>query len=559
MILSIGFILSIAFLLFFITEGAQLTDTHNFLTYENPTFGITIQYPIDWQKQESDLPFINDVVAFHPPPRPHDTLEGSNNNNDTRLASSSVNFFITIDHFSEKITLDEYTDSVLDRLQRSSSDSNAIVIDSIENNTAAILAGFSAAKVVYTTTTELQAGQQVAGIDALKIMRIFTVNDDGSKAYSIEYTAQPGEEYESYLPTIQKMIDSFEILVDVTEEFQTYEDPNLGIKMQYPSDWRETSEAFFGAVVGFFPHLDNASDPYFENVRIHIENLTSSANMTLGKYVDAHITLLRNELPGFQLLASSPPSSNNTNDTLTTRSNTTTSLPTLAENTPPAYKMIVFTFGEDQLTKMMQIITIKDGKVYLIIYDAKPERFDAYLPTIQRMVDSFEFLEIPQDFITYDNPSLEISIDYHADWTVQEDTASGNVIFISPMEDEFDAYGENVLISVFSDPGRRPIEELVSEAVNSFSKNLAEFELIESKPITLQGNTGNPAHLLVYSFNDPVFGRINVMDIVTFNEDRLYATSYSAITEAFLIYLPTVQRMVDSFQIGTPILGLGSV
>jgi hypothetical protein len=39
---------------------------------------------------------------------------------------------------------------------------------------------------------------------------------DNSTVYTLQYLAQPANEYSNYLPTIQKMIDSFSI-IDLTE------------------------------------------------------------------------------------------------------------------------------------------------------------------------------------------------------------------------------------------------------------------------------------------------------------------------------------------------------
>jgi len=37
----------------------------------------------------------------------------------------------------------------------------------------------------------------------------------------------------------------------------------------------------------------------------------------------------------------------------------------------------------------MQVLSIKEDKVYLITYTAEASRYDRYLPTIQKMIDSF--------------------------------------------------------------------------------------------------------------------------------------------------------------------------
>jgi len=50
----------------------QSKNSSNFLTYENPIFGIKILYPTNWDKQEntsssSNNSTLSDVVTFSPP------------------------------------------------------------------------------------------------------------------------------------------------------------------------------------------------------------------------------------------------------------------------------------------------------------------------------------------------------------------------------------------------------------------------------------------------------------------------------------------------------------
>ena len=43
--------------------------------------------------------------------------------------------------------------------------------------------------------------------------------------------------------------------------------------------------------------------------------------------------------------------------------------------------------------KAMQVWTLKGDKAYLITYKAEPEKYSKYLPTIQKMIDSFEIIK----------------------------------------------------------------------------------------------------------------------------------------------------------------------
>ena len=44
--------------------------------------------------------------------------------------------------------------------------------------------------------------------------------------------------------------------------------------------------------------------------------------------------------------------------------------------------------------KFMQILTIKDSKSFVITFGTFPTNFSTYLPTIQKMIDSFAFIPV---------------------------------------------------------------------------------------------------------------------------------------------------------------------
>jgi eukaryotic-like serine/threonine-protein kinase len=102
---------------------------------------------------------------------------------------------------------------------------------------------------------------------------------------------------------------------------------------------------------------------------VAVENL-SSRNMGLAPYTTLQLSLLSEGTQGFNLVESLPT--------------------TIANN--PAHQ-IVYTETLEQLAlKKMQVWTIKDGIAYLIIYAADESDYSDQLPTIRKMLDSFEIL-----------------------------------------------------------------------------------------------------------------------------------------------------------------------
>lgn len=157
----------------------------NFLTYVNPIFGIRFQYPSNWDKQENISSSYNnstltDLVTFSSPFK---------NNSDT----IAQNFDVKIDNISDiqPTTLAGYASDTVNDLRQD--------FKVIQSDTNATLAGNPAYKFVYTGVEE--------NVD-LQTMTVLTIK--GDRAFIISYTAEPAV-YSYYLPTIQKMISSFEI------------------------------------------------------------------------------------------------------------------------------------------------------------------------------------------------------------------------------------------------------------------------------------------------------------------------------------------------------------
>jgi len=41
----------------------------------------------------------------------------------------------------------------------------------------------------------------------------------------------------------------------------------------------------------------------------------------------------------------------------------------------------------------MMVLTVKGERAYIISYTAEPEKYSYYLPTVQKMIESFEILK----------------------------------------------------------------------------------------------------------------------------------------------------------------------
>jgi eukaryotic-like serine/threonine-protein kinase len=162
------------------------TAKESLLSYENSTYGIRIQYPANWTKEEQDsnpADSVTNIVTLYSPL-------------DSRVDEYSENLGVSVENLTNaNITLEQYTDSLTDNYNETLTDFKVI-----ESNTNTILGGNPAYKLVYTDKED-DINYKTMEIGALV----------GDKVYFIEYFAEENY-YSKYFPTIQKIIESVEVV-----------------------------------------------------------------------------------------------------------------------------------------------------------------------------------------------------------------------------------------------------------------------------------------------------------------------------------------------------------
>ena len=159
--------------------------------------------------------------------------------------------------------------------------------------------------------------------------------------------------------------------------FSTYENATLGLSIQYPSDWTTIEEHHEASNVIFIsPPSENNSDASSAAVNVQITDLplfplSSPEGLSLENYTISTIQLLTA-----------------LNSSITEL--TPTSL-RIGNDNHTAHKLVLSKLEgeEDQIMQQMQIYTIRDGKLYSIAYVAEASKYLVYLPTVEKMIDSF--------------------------------------------------------------------------------------------------------------------------------------------------------------------------
>jgi eukaryotic-like serine/threonine-protein kinase len=161
--------------------GQQTTTTTNLLSYENSTYGIKLQYPSSWDKQENGTKqdTETDLVTFYP-----------------QSTNSNASLDISIDNISDEkgTSVGQYANDGISDLKQSLKNFKLV-----GSSTNSVLAGLPAYNSTYT---------YVDGNVVLKDMEIGTIK--GNNVYIVTYEAGINE-YDKYLPVIQKVINSLQV------------------------------------------------------------------------------------------------------------------------------------------------------------------------------------------------------------------------------------------------------------------------------------------------------------------------------------------------------------
>ncbi len=165
--------------------------------------------------------------------------------------------------------------------------------------------------------------------------------------------------------------------VNSNNNFITYENPTYGIRIQYPGDWQKTEHINANRFwVDFMSPLKNNPNAFPVTLSLSVEGLNHTITTTTNEYVNGILINAKQSLPDFQIIESNP-------DVNMTGIS--------------AYKIVYSFLSQDPAAQVhfqsMNIWSVKDKKVYAISYTQAKSLYAAYLPTVQKMVDSFEIIK----------------------------------------------------------------------------------------------------------------------------------------------------------------------
>jgi eukaryotic-like serine/threonine-protein kinase len=185
---------NVFFLFFTFSSHTYAQTADDWTIYNNPTHGVEILHPNDWQvdiEQVADIPgdYITTIALLYPASEALTDAEDSEE-------FLSIYLEIGIDELVKPISVQQYLDDVINSYNSDESLYEDVSIVQ-RDATRTMLAGKQAYSLIFTAESEG---------DSYKVLETGAIHN--GKPYFLRYDAEEGL-YEKYLPTAQKMIDSF--------------------------------------------------------------------------------------------------------------------------------------------------------------------------------------------------------------------------------------------------------------------------------------------------------------------------------------------------------------
>jgi hypothetical protein len=153
---------------------------------------------------------------------------------------------------------------------------------------------------------------------------------------------------------------------------------------------------------------------------------------------------------------------------------------------------------------------------------------------------------LPNNFLTYENPKYGIAIQYPSSWEKIEYPriglgAVGNDLvanFLAPLVNASDHWREHVMIQVLN---QTQAKKLIPQSDTTLAGRYA-YKRVEYNTMVIFNLDTNTAQRL----------QLKTMQVwVTISNGDTYLLNYKAVTSRYSDYLPTIQKIFDSFKIGT--------
>ena len=152
-------------------------------------------------------------------------------------------------------------------------------------------------------------------------------------------------------------------------------------------------------------------------------------------------------------------------------------------------------------------------------------------------------ITIESEFLTYDDLITGFSMKYPQDWD-RAQHIDKSVTFHAPKESNSDINPADLGIMVIQVGSNTTLASITQNQLNTLEKLYPDFQIQESVESVF---LGHPAHMIIFTATDNTETMRKAMQIWFKEDTKAYLLTYKSDNERFSKYLPTIDRMLNTF------------
>ena len=211
--------------------------------------------------------------------------------------------------------------------------------------------------------------------------------------------------------------------------------------------------------------------------------------------------------------------------------------------------MYTYTDKDRGEIKVQKIAIEINNTVYTITYFAQGARYNNYLPTVERMIDSLKIISM----LPHEDFDIGMKIEYPSNWNKIEEPIIPPTIYEYVPSITFSPKQSSNVIRIFSyiPYSDNSLSREANRTIDRYGSSYPDFKLVGTKQLINLTSSFIPSYMFNYSYTDSYSDKkMKTTEILTnLTNNRIFSISYSAEEEEFSRVLPTLSMMLGSVEL----------
>jgi eukaryotic-like serine/threonine-protein kinase len=150
---------------------------------------------------------------------------------------------------------------------------------------------------------------------------------------------------------------------------------------------------------------------------------------------------------------------------------------------------------------------------------------------------------LDSEFLTYDDIITGFSIKYPPDWE-RAQHIDKSVTFLAPRESNSDTNPAGLGIMVIEVESNNTLASITQNQLNTLKTLYPDIQILESMETIF---LGHPSHMIIFTATDNTQSMRKAMQIWFKEDNKAFLMTYKSDNQRYSKYLPTIDKMLNSF------------